>query len=90
VNIYAIYLTGQAESDLERMKRSGNQFLERKLAELIQVLKEEPERQPPPVKRLNGDLSGLWARRLNAEHRLIYRIDFKEKAVIIVGLWTRE
>jgi toxin YoeB len=68
------------------MKRSGNQFLERKLAELIQLLKEEPQREPPPVRRLDGDLKGLWARRLDEEHRLVYRIDSEEKSVIIVRI----
>ena len=90
MNVYVVYLTRQAEADNEKLKKSGNQQLERKAAELIQLLREDPRRDYPPVKRLNGDLKGLWARRLNEQHRLVYRIDDDgdEKAVVVVSMWT--
>ena len=88
MNVYVIYLTRQAEADLKKLRASGKAKLESKAIELLQVLREEPQRDFPPVKRLNGDLKGLWARRLNDQHRLVYRIDDAEKAVIVVSMWT--
>jgi toxin YoeB len=35
--------------------------------------------KPEPMK---GDLSGYWSRRINDEHRLVYRADDKEVKVL--------
>jgi len=36
--------------------------------------------KPEPLK---GELSGYWSRRINAEHRLVYRVD--EDMVLIIS-----
>ena len=88
MKVYTVYLTRQAEADFKKLKASGNPKLERKALELLELLREEPQRDFPPVKRLNGDLKGLWARRLNEQHRLVYRIDDAVNAVVVVSMWT--
>ncbi len=88
MNVYVVYLTRKAETDLKKLRASGNSKLDKKAFELLQLLREEPQRDFPPVKRLNGDLKGLWARRLNDQHRLVYRIDDPEKAVVVISMWT--
>ena len=80
----------QAQADLEKLTASGNLKLERKAFELLQLLREDPKRDFPPVKRLSGELTGLWVRRLDAHHRLVYRIedDGDSNAVVVISLWT--
>lgn len=86
---FTIHLTRQAVRDLEQMKKcSQSRRLQGKFDELIKLLEQRPHGEPPPVKVLNGDLKGLWVRRLSEEHRLVYRIDDANKAVVIVSAWT--
>jgi Txe/YoeB family toxin of toxin-antitoxin system len=44
-----------------------------------------PERGQPvldPPEPLKGDLSGYWSRRIDDEHRLVYRADDKEVKIL--------
>ena len=70
------------------MRKCGLPNLEQKAKELIALLAVNPFENPPPAKKLAGQLSGLWARRINKQHRLVYRIDSDRRAVIIVSIWT--
>jgi Txe/YoeB family toxin of toxin-antitoxin system len=88
VSDFAVYLTLQAQVDLEKLKSCGTPCLERRFADLVNLLKRVPHADRPPVKRLIGPLKGLWVRRLNDKHRVVYRIDGEQKAVVIVSVWT--
>ena len=65
----------EAEEDLLHWKKSGNKSVQKKIAELIESIKQAPFEgigKPEPLKH---SLSGKWSRRINGEHRLIYRFD---------------
>jgi len=55
---------------------------------LLQILREDPYRSPPPYEKLVGDLSGACSRRINIQHRLVYQILDDLKAVKIIRMWT--
>lgn len=57
----------------------------KKLNALIEELKEHPETGTGQPERLKHSLSGLWSRRINHTHRLVYSIDGKNVSVIIIG-----
>lgn len=57
-----------------------------KAARLLNILKNEP--YSPPYEKLNGDLEGAYSRRINIQHRLIYRVDDEEHSIYVLRMWT--
>jgi toxin YoeB len=82
---WRIVLTKDAAKDAEKIQKSP---LKPKVDALIQVLKQDPWQTPPPYKPLVGDLRGLYSRRINLKHRLIYQVYEEERTVKILRLWT--
>lgn len=62
--------------------------LEGKVRMLLDVIAEDPFKTPPPCEKLIGDLDGLYSRRINIKHRLVYHVVEEEKAVHVVSMWT--
>lgn len=81
--MYEIRLEKHAKNDLKKILNSP---LKKNLFALLQTLETNP--YTPPYEKLIGDLSGLYSRRLNIQHRLVYRIDEDKKAVIILRMWS--
>lgn len=81
---YKIVYTRQAVKDVDHLKSAG---LDKKAKKLIDILKEDPFRNPPPYEKLIGDLNGLYSRRINIQHRLVYEILKEENTIKIVSLW---
>jgi toxin YoeB len=59
-----------------------------KAEELLAILQKDPLKNPPPFEKLVGDLSGVYSRRLNIQHRLVYQVYEKERIVKIIRMWT--
>jgi len=55
---------------------------------LFDVLRANPFQNPPPYEKLGGEFKGLYSRRINAKHRLVYAVKKKEKIVKILQMWT--
>ena len=55
---------------------------------LLQVLREDPWRNPPPFEKLIGDLTGAFSRRINIQHRLVYQVLEREHVVKVLRMWT--
>ena len=55
---------------------------------LLGILRENPWQNPPPYEKLKGDLAGMYSRRINVQHRLVYQVFEKEKTVRILAMWT--
>ena len=85
---YRTYFSRQALDDWELLKRQGNPSLVARAQRLLQQIRENPFSPYPPFKKLSGELKGLYARRLNLQHRLIYQVIEEEKAVKVVSMWT--
>jgi toxin YoeB len=83
--LYAIVYTKRAAQDIGNLKTAG---LDRKAHALIDILREDPYRSPPPHEKLQGDLSGACSRRINLRHRLVYEVLEPEQTVKIISLWT--
>ena len=43
---------------------------------------------PPPFEKLVGDLADAYSRRINIQHRLVYRVLEDEHVVKVVRRWT--
>ena len=81
--MYEIRLTRQAEKDPERILQSNFQD---KVRRLMATLESDPFQ--PPFEKLVGDLAGAYSRRINPQHRLVYRVEEDTKRVIILRMWT--
>jgi Txe/YoeB family toxin of toxin-antitoxin system len=55
---------------------------------ILEILKENPFKNPPPYEKLIGDLSGAYSRRINIQHRLVYEVLAEIKTVKIIRMWT--
>jgi len=61
---------------------SGNQKLLFKLLDLLDEVHKTPFAGLGKPEALKGNLSGCWSRRINDEHRLVYRINENSIEVI--------
>lgn len=92
--MYLVKFSKQAEKDKKLLKGAG---LERKAKELLNVIAENPFKNPPPYEGLVGNQQGFYSRRINLQHRLVYEVypdaitenDVEyEGAVVVARMWT--
>lgn len=79
-----IIFSPNALTDLEYWKQKRNEKILKRIKQLVQAIQEDPFRgigKPEPLKH---NLSGKWSRRINDEHRIIYKIE--SGTIIIVAL----
>ena len=83
--VYAIVYTKKAADDIPKLKAAK---LDKKAKALIELLRDDPYRKPPPFEKLVGDLQGAYSRRINIKHRLVYEVLEEEHTVKIISMWT--
>lgn len=74
-----------ARKDAVKVQRSQ---LQTKADALLDILERDPFETPPPYEKLVGELEGFFSRRINIQHRLVYRVDQKARRVFIERMWT--
>lgn len=82
---WQVVFAKQALKDAKKIAASG---LKPKAQELLVVLSHDPFQNPPPFEKLVGDLAGTHSRRINIQHRIVYEVFVKEKAVRVLRMWT--
>ena len=83
--MYKIVYTKDSIKDIEKIKGTN---LDKKILALIEIIKNNPFQTPPPYEKLVGDLQGLYSRRINIKHRLVYQILENVQTVKIISMWT--
>lgn len=83
--MYKIVYTKAAVKDIPKLKAA---HLDVKAKTLVEIIKENPYQKPPRYEKLVGDLEGLYSRRINIRHRLVYEVFESEKIIKIISLWT--
>ena len=83
--MYKIIYTKTAIKDIPNLKSA---HLDKNTKALIDIIRENPFKIPPPYEKLVGDLQGLYSRRINIKHRLVYEVLEEDKIVKIISLWT--
>ena len=74
-----------ALKDAKKLSAAG---LRNKAQALLDILEVDPLQNPPAYEKLVGDLKGVYSRRINIQHRLVYEVFRKEKTVRILRMWT--
>jgi toxin YoeB len=82
---WSLYFSKHVKKDAIKLERAG---LRAKCNVLLDLLQENPFRTPPPFERLVGDLEGFYSRRINIQHRLVYRVDKTTQRVFVERMWT--
>ena len=82
---WQLFFSRAARKDAVKLKRSGL----REMADaLLDRLESDPFAYPPPHEKLVGELKGFYSRRINIQHRLVYRVDRATHRVFVERLWT--
>lgn len=81
---YNIKYSKQAVKDIKNLKSAG---LDNKAKRLIEIISKNPFQNPPPYEKLIGDLSGMYSRRVNIQHRLVYAVDEETKTIKVLRMW---
>lgn len=64
----------KAQEDITYWKKTGNVKMMSKISSLIEISKVTPFSGIGKPEPLKYDLTGLWSRRINREHRLVYEV----------------
>ena len=82
---WEIVYAKQALKDAKKLAASG---LKQKAQTILAILANDPFRNPPPYEKPVGNIAGVYSRRINIQHRLVYEIFGKEKVVRVLRMWT--
>ena len=82
---WRLVFTKQAQKDAKKIAQSG---LKPQAERLLELLIENPYKNPPPYEKLIGDLSGAYSRRINIQHRLVYQVMEDIQTVKVIRMWT--
>ncbi len=74
--------------DIEKHKKSGDKSVLKKIEKLLHELIEHPLTGTGQPEKLKHDLAGLYARRIDKKHRLVYSINEKVVAVYVLSAWS--
>ena len=85
VNMWVVKFTKNAEKDKQLLKRAG---LESKVKKFLSLLVNNPFQNPPPYEKLVGELAGYYSRRINIQHRLVYKVYKELNTVVVHSMWS--
>ena len=85
--IYELQYKPSAKKEIEKIKRSGNKALFKKLTELLHEIIEHPRTGTGQVEQLKHyPFKQTWSRRLNQEYRIVYEIHDDTVVVKVISL----
>ena len=84
---YELVFTQEALDDIQKDKKSVNKPLLKKLEKLLVELRQHPSTGTGQVEMLKHYKEETWSRRINDEHRLVYRIKDDMVVVLILSVY---
>lgn len=83
--MYELYFTNDVKRDFKKIEKS---IIKKQIYELLDVICENPFKNPPPFKKLKGIYTGAYSRRINLKHRLFYQVDERFKRIKVLRMWS--
>ncbi len=80
--MFKIVFTNAAKKDLKLIAKSP---LKNAAFTLLSQLENDPFSQP--YEPLIGNLKGAYSKRINIQHRLVYKVDPEQKIITIISMW---
>ncbi len=84
-DVYTIKFSKQALKDKIKLKNAN---LDKNCKNILNLMLEDPFCYPPSYEKLTGELFGLYSRRINRQHRIVYEVDENKKEIHILRMWT--
>jgi len=84
---YEILITDVAKNDILKLRKSGNKSLMRKLDTLLSELREHPLEGTGQIEQLKHYQDPTYSRRINKEHRLVYRVREQTVTVLVLSCY---
>ena len=81
-----IIFTPRALEDRDYWKRSGNVRIMKRITDLLDDIMQHPFTGIGKPEPLKGELRGLWSRRINDEHRMVYSVSSGMIYVYVISL----
>jgi len=85
---YTLEFTEIALADIKKHKKSGDKVVLKKIEKLLKELTEHPTTGTGQPEQLKHQLSGLYSRRINQKHRLVYAIHDENVTVLVLSAWA--
>ena len=85
VVMWIIKFTKNAEKDKKLIKSAG---LEERVKKLLNLIAKNPFQNPPSYEKLVGDVQGYYSRRINLQHRLVYKVYEDINTVVVHSMWS--
>ena len=84
-NKYRILFSKAAVKDKIKLKDCG---LEKNCRKILDLMLDDPFCYPPSYEKLTGELFGYYSRRINRQHRIVYKVVESKKEIHIIRMWT--
>ena len=81
---FKLQFTDTALEDIQKHKKSGDKSTLKKIEKLLNELREHPRIGTGQPEILKHNLQGLYSRRINRKHRIVY--DIKDEIVTVLVL----
>lgn len=85
---YVLEFTKTALEDIDKHKKSGDKATLKKIEKLLNELMEHPTTGTGQPEMLKYNLAGLYSRRINKKHRLVYSIEEATVTVHVLSAWS--
>ena len=82
---YAIYFSKQAQKVKKLLVKIG---LQKKVEEILEIMTNNPHDPTYHYEKLKYELEGLYSRRINYQHRLVYEVDDQTCEITIHRMWS--
>ncbi|AJE33872.1 Txe/YoeB family addiction module toxin [Corynebacterium humireducens NBRC 106098 = DSM 45392] len=82
---WTLVFSRHAHKDAKKLAAAG---LKARTQQLLEVLRKDPFTSPPRFEKLVGDLAGVYSRRINIQHRLLYEVHPEERVVHVLRMWS--
>ena len=84
-NNYKILFSRVAVKDKLKLKNSA---LDNNCRKILDLMINDPFCYPPSCEKLVGELTGYYSRRINRQHRIVYKVIEEKKEIHIIRMWT--
>lgn len=84
--MYRIVFTPDAQKDLKLLQKKAPTAI-KKLTDLLEEIKEHPKTGTGQVEMLKHYKEETWSRRINQEHRIVYRINEDVIEVLVLSVF---
>lgn len=85
---YILEFSEIALADIKKHKKSGDKVVLKKIEKLLNELMIHPTTGSGQPEQLKHNFKGLYSRRINQKHRIIYSISEEVVTVFVLSAWS--